>query len=278
MHSSFARRSGTIMARHSANVLLAFRALARLLERSVDTANGFVFGTYSTADEADLAVSLLPDSGAVVVDAGANDGAWSAALLRRAKPQQVSAVLLIEPNELYMRAHADLKREFGCIKGTEWLALGRQSGIAKLFHDPANARHASLYDRRTMCGAPTQATQTAVAPLGELVARHDIAQIDFLKLDVEGHELEALTGAGELLHERKIGAIQFEFGGANVDSRTFVRDFWDLLVRGHGYTLYRLVPGRRLRMITEYSVTLERFVWQNMLACAPGRRPGWPCD
>ena len=34
----------------------------------------------------------------------------------------------------------------------------------------------------------------------------------------------------------------FEFGSANVNSRTFFRDFWDLLT-GYGYRVERIIPG-----------------------------------
>jgi hypothetical protein len=60
---------------------------------------------------------------------------------------------------------------------------------------------------------------------------------------VHGHELQALEGAAELLRAGRIRAIQFEFGGANVDSRTFFRDFWNLLYGRFGYSLYQILPG-----------------------------------
>jgi FkbM family methyltransferase len=277
MYSSLSRRSAAIIAGRTVSLLLAVPALTRLLERAIDAANGFNFSMYDIRDEADLAISLLPDRAAVVVDAGANDGSWSGALLRQAGPQQVGALLLIEPNEIHEPAHAELAREFACVRRTEWSALGRQSATMTMFH-AGNTRHASLYDRYETADTPIRQTQVSVLPLTELIARHDLGRIDFLKLDIEGHELEALAGAEKLLLERRIGAMQFEFGGANVDSRTYVRDFWNLLVASHGYTLYRLLPGRRLRAIPKYSVRLERFMWHNMLACAPGKRPGWRCD
>lgn len=53
--------------------------------------------------------------------------------------------------------------------------------------------------------------------------------IDFVKLDIEGHELTALEGFGNAIDS--VNLIQFEFGGCNIDSRTFFRDFWRFFIR-----------------------------------------------
>ena len=52
--------------------------------------------------------------------------------------------------------------------------------------------------------------------------------IDLLKLDVEGNELLALKGLSDSIEYIKI--IQFEFGGSNIDSRTYFQDFYYLTI------------------------------------------------
>lgn len=47
--------------------------------------------------------------------------------------------------------------------------------------------------------------------------------IHFLKIDVEGHELKVLDGAKKTIDAKRIDFIQFEFGGCNIDSRTYLR-------------------------------------------------------
>jgi hypothetical protein len=77
-----------------------------------------------------------------------------------------------------------------------------------------------------------------------------------VKLDVEGHELHILRGATRMLAEGRIAAIQFEFGGANIDSRSFMRDFFDLLTPQ--YAIHRVLQ-HGLYPIVCYDVTLEVF-------------------
>ena len=82
-------------------------------------------------------------------------------------------------------------------------------------------------------------------------------------MDIEGHELSALKGAKEMLEGKKIRFIQFEFGGTNVDSRTYFQDFWYLLSKN--YTIYRIVKDG-LHLIPKYKETQEIFTTINYLA------------
>ena len=90
-----------------------------------------------------------------------------------------------------------------------------------------------------------------------------IERIDFLKLDVEGHELSVLRGASRMLQEGRIGIIQFEFGPANIYSRTFFYDFWTLLT--DEFRIYRIVPNG-IVPLDYYGEHLEIFLTTNFLA------------
>ncbi len=91
----------------------------------------------------------------------------------------------------------------------------------------------------------------------------NINHIHFLKMDVEGHEIKVLNGASKLLGERKIDFIQFEFGGCNIDSRTYFQDFYYLLK--DKYKIYRIVKDG-LYEIKNYKESYEAFITTNYLA------------
>ncbi len=92
---------------------------------------------------------------------------------------------------------------------------------------------------------------------------NNIDRIHFLKLDIEGHELKALNGAKRMIDSKNIDIIQFEFGGANIDSRTYFQDFFYLLK--DNYKIYRIVKDGLFEMPI-YKETYEVFITINYLA------------
>lgn len=244
------------------------RALNKLLRR----AEGLQYGSYGVSDEVALALTFhLADEDGVIIDAGANIGEWTEGVLSAG-----CNVIAIEPQ----RVLADiLNKKFAFIESVsiEVAALGREIGELILYSDREGSSLASLYKRDVShVGLDLQCSEkVSVVTLDELARKYGFTTIFFLKLDLEGHELEALMGARSLLDRQSIRALSFEFGGCNIDSRVFMKDFWKILVVEYGFTFYRILPGRRLLHFTSYSEVLEQFEWQNVLACAPGVIPTW---
>jgi len=92
---------------------------------------------------------------------------------------------------------------------------------------------------------------------------HTISIIDILKMDIEGHELAALMGASEKLKDSKINFIQFEFSECNIDSKTYFKDFYNLL--SSDFKMYRIVSDGLYRL-NHYDESLEIFHTANFLA------------
>jgi len=91
---------------------------------------------------------------------------------------------------------------------------------------------------------------------------NDTIIIDYVKIDVEGHELDVLEGFGSIIDNVRI--IQFEFGGANIDTRTFFQDFWYFFTNKN-YSLYRITPIGVLP-IRKYTELDEFFSTTNYIA------------
>lgn len=87
---------------------------------------------------------------------------------------------------------------------------------------------------------------------------HRIPCIDYLKLDIEGYEFSVLSDVLSSLIENHltIKNIQFEFGGCNIDSRTFMKDFYTIL--GPYYNIFRIHPEGLIPM-NEYKECYEVF-------------------
>ena len=85
--------------------------------------------------------------------------------------------------------------------------------------------------------------------------------MNFCKIDIEGHELTVLQSIKK--NYEKFSLIQFEFGGCNIDSRTYFQDFWYLLK--DNFDIYRIGPSGPI-LIEKYREIDESFVMTNYLA------------
>jgi hypothetical protein len=75
---------------------------------------------------------------------------------------------------------------------------------------------------------------------------------------VEGHELDVLAGGARALREGIVRRVLFEFGGCNIDTRTFLQDFYYLLTES-GFNIFRVTPSGYLFPLDGYHETFERF-------------------
>ncbi len=215
---------------------------------------------------------LLPQA-PCVFDVGANIGDFSAKI-RQSFP--TAAIHAFEPNP---NAATQFEARFGAAVALNVAAVGDQLGVANLFcpSDATKSTHGSLHGGvlTELHGySDVQSIPTPIITLTDYCRDHQIDTIDFLKLDTEGNEYSALGGARELIAQRKIGVIQFEFNEMNVVSRVFLKDFVEALAN---YALFRLDTAALLPL--RYTPREEVFQFQNFVAV--GRwNPQWlaQCD
>jgi len=189
----------------------------------------------------------------VVVDGGASTGSYTAAALAVMPDARIYA---LEPARDAFRA---LEQRFAADDrvSAHNLALGEEVGTLDLVAPTAGSKAGSLFDRSLRLGWTTQHRESVnVVTLDWFCRENGIETIDLLKLDLEGAEASALRGASTTLTSGYVDCIQFEFGAANVESRTFFRDFYELLTPD--FELYRTLR-KGLHPITQYDERLELF-------------------
>jgi FkbM family methyltransferase len=166
--------------------------------------------------EIDVALRYL-EPGMTAVDAGANVGAFAAALARAVAPG--GAVHAFEPLPATRRRLArtlELNGLENVVVNAE--ALSDAPGTAELhLYGPGYESWASLAARRIESAAgelePRERLTVPTRTLDDYAAAAGIERIDLLKVDVEGAEPRVLAGAAGLLAERRVAAALVEVAG-----------------------------------------------------------------
>jgi FkbM family methyltransferase len=198
------------------------------------------------------------DRVSVVLDVGANRGNYAAMLL-----DDVGSNLDVHCFEPSPTAYAELAARFDGNPRVRLqnIGLGDVEGDVALHTNATGSGCASLHDRAVFGSSTSELVR--VRRLDSVCSELGLSAIDFLKIDAEGHDLMVLRGAGTLLEERCIGAIQFEHGGTAPDARVFLRDFFDLLEPD--YRIHRLLPDG-LWPLQAYTEDLELSLYANYVA------------
>jgi FkbM family methyltransferase len=217
---------------------------------------------HSISGEESFLSTLLPDAQhPIVLDVGAYHGEY-ARLVRRYNP--AAEIYCFEPHPNSFKVLQKAAQENGLMAFQ--LACGSQPGQARLFDSAVEdgSKRASCY-RETVEARLSEISvhDVEVVTIDEFAATRNIRQIELLKVDVEGGELDVLQGAHGLVKERRIKAIQFEVGDAYPVRRAWMRDFYELLT---GYSFYRLLPNSLLPLGPYRPRTHERFHFHNVVA------------
>ena len=144
--------------------------------------------------------------------------------------------------------------------------LGEEPGRATLYSNSAQSGLASLTKRRlTHFGIDMNLTETVrIDTLDCYCERSQIEYIDLLKLDVEGPETDVLSGGARMFANSAIGAVTFEFGGCDINTRTFLQDFVYFFA-DHKMTIARITPSGYFRTLRSYREMDEQFRTANFI-------------
>ena len=235
--------------------------ILNLIELTFAHLQGKGWGSATIKKEFSAVSSLLSESPSLCIDIGGNKGLYTEHIISNF-PQ--CKIVIFEPSISNSNL---LHSKFSDNKNVtvEQKAVSNIDGEATLYSDSDGSGLASLTKRRLehFDIAFEQSEKIAVIRFEDYwKSELGSENIDFVKLDIEGHELDALNGFGEAL--KFINVIQFEFGGCNIDTRTFWQDFWYFFTENN-FDLYRITPFGKIK-ITKYRELDEFFSTTNFLA------------
>ena len=115
--------------------------------------------------------------------------------------------------------------------------LGHEN--AEMYYYP---RYQSFYDRVASCNISDDANKVmlTIKRAADYINDNGIETVDFVKIDTKGYELNVLHGFGE--HLRKVGIVQFEYGGTFLDNKKRLIDVVEYL-REYGFEKFSYLTG-----------------------------------
>lgn len=197
----------------------------------------------------------------MVFDVGANTGQYLDVMLKECGEEfDCHSFEPAEATFLQLKAHFESKPFIQTVQ----IGMGKENGNINLFSNHDLSTIASAYPIYNINDqtALERAERIEVRTVDSYCAENGIEEIGFLKIDVEGAELDVLIGAKDMLAKGKIQYLQFEFGPNNMSSHTYMKDFFKAL---KGYQLYRIMQDG-IRLIPAYNEEIEIPLVSNFLA------------
>lgn len=123
--------------------------------------------------------------------------------------------------------------------------------------------HSTLYNLDKITKVAEKTVEIKLIKGDNFLSENNIDKIDFLKLDIEGSEFDALEGFKNALSEKKIRAVQFEYGYINVRTKKLLLNFYEFF-ENYGYIVGKIFP--KYVEFRKYNFMYEDFLGPNFIA------------
>lgn len=204
-----------------------------------------------------------------IFDVGANTGQFLQLILENVTADDFK-IHCFEPGHETFKMLVESSKENKRVKLNN-IGLSKEKGEVLLYFDNFGSGLASLTKRKLdhFNIDFSKSEKVIIDTIDNYCSENSIDHIHLLKIDIEGHELDALAGARRMFATKSIDIVTFEFGGCNIDTRTFFQDFWYFFSEVD-FALFRITPSGYLHPLKSYRENFEQFRTINFLAIANG--------
>lgn len=199
----------------------------------------------------------------IVFDIGAHTGEWTKLAL---KINQNIELHCFEPSNYTFKKLISNNLPENVTSNNFGLSSAKCEKTLFIFEEGSGIN--SLYQREGLENGWGLKPQTRKEPvkldtLENYCHEKNITEIDLMKVDVEGHELDVFKGGKALFDSAQVKMVQFEYGGCNIDSHVFLKDIFDFF-KDMNYGFYKIYPDY-VRPVQRYDQRLDNFQYQNWL-------------
>lgn len=232
-----------------------FKALAgfgRALNRLYENRNHDIFSN----GEMTIIQKISKINPAIIIDGGANVGDYSL-LVNQMIPK--CKIYSFEPVDSTFQILLKNKKDIdNIIPIKRGLFKENCSKEINLFQ---SNEHSSLFNIQGMGTGKKEKIELIRGD--DFIKENNFDSVDFLKLDIEGAEYDALLGFSENIKLGKIKAIQFEYGYINITTKNLLIDYYSFF-ESNGYIVGKVFP--KIVEFRKYNFLYEDFIGPNFIA------------
>ena len=206
----------------------------------------------------------LKKNNIIIFDVGANEGEYAKALSGIFNNMNTK-IFCFEPSpRIYEKLQKNCENIPSIIFNN--IGFGNEPKKTTLYSNDERSGLSSLFNRKLdhFNLQLDKTEEVEIQTIDSYCRNNNINEIDFLKIDVEGNEMNVLDGAQQMIKNQAVKYIQFEFGGCNIDSKTYFQDFYYFLTENN-YKISRILQDG-LHEIRKYRESNEIFLTTNYLA------------
>lgn len=194
----------------------------------------------------------------IIIDGGANIGEYSL-LVNKIIPN--CKIYAFEPVESTFQKLLGNKKDFDNINPIK-KGLFKETCLTSinLFNSD---EHSSLYDIQGLTNGSNQKQIIELVRGDEFLKENKLDFVDFLKLDIEGAEYDALIGFEKSIKNGRIKVIQFEYGYINISTKKLLIDFYNFF-EANDYVVGKIFP--KTVEFRKYEFKYEDFIGPNFIA------------
>jgi FkbM family methyltransferase len=201
----------------------------------------------------------------VAFDVGANVGNYTQTIIDIGDEVSVATdIHLFEPTKSCVQL---LTKRFGSLDNIAINSYGLSDREEQkfIYYEKKMSGLSSLY-KRNLKEYRTNLSKKEKVSLEKgcnYIKKENIKHINFIKIDVEGHELSVLNGFEKYINPSFVDFVQFEYGGCNIDSRTYLKDLYNFF-EDRKFYVAKVMP-KKLE-VREYKSFMENFAYANYVA------------
>jgi len=244
-----------LLKRNSHNIVLkVFAGLGRSVNRLYENRNHDLHSN----GELNVIKKISSTKPSIIFDGGANNGEYSALFAQYSPETKIYSFEPVDTTfDLLVKNTEDFENVIPFKKG-----LYKENCTKEINIFNAHT-HSSIFDIQGLHYDATSKVSIDLIKGDDFVREHAIEQIDFLKIDIEGAEYDALLGFEETIKQGKIKAVQFEYGYINITTKKLLIDFYAFLEK-YGYVLGKIFPKKV--EFRKYEYKYEDFLGPNFIA------------